>query len=812
MNVYCIKTPNKDNILKCRNYINQLLTVLLLLSGFNSAVTANEFNDKTKALTKKTGLFTLYGSNETSSMLLSVDKVQQPFIYVTSLIQGVGSNDIGLDRGQIGQSRLVQFERYGDKLVLRQLNPYYRANSDNNSEKYALTQAFAESILYRFDIVANQDGRLLIDVSDFSMQDFHDVAGAIKSSGQGRFNIDKSRSVVNWENSKSFPANTELSSVVTFKGTPEGRYLSAVTPDARFVSIKLRHSFVALPKQGYKPRGFHPYSGYFPFSYQDYSQPIDQPLTQRFITRHRLSQNEQGKINKPITYYLDPGVPEPVRGALLDGARWWSDAFNKAGLLGGFEVKMLPKDADPLDVRYNVIQWVHRATRGWSYGSSVIDPRTGEILKGHVTLGSLRVRQDYLIATGLLAGQPKTSANEKAKKMALARIRQLSAHEVGHTLGIAHNFSASTNDRASVMDYPHPLALLTPKGVDLNNAYAVGMGAWDNYVVKYGYGDLSTSQLSALILKTQDSGLRFISDSEARNAAGSNPWAHLWDNGKEADKELVRLMLVRNQALRNIDASILNEQQVHSDLREAIVPIYLLHRFQVTAAAKIVAGVDFNYALSREKLLNKPVAASWQRRALKSIISTLDSEYLTFPSDLLTKLPAKSYGTYQSRESADSQLGRQFDPLSLSEASARHSLTTLLNAKRINRIVVQHAIDNEQLSLTNVFDELVNYTIKDTADKQLQGLTWLTTQRTSAVVVEQLLKLKHDNNLSVEASQMIDNQLAILQRWLVKKSKRNGTVNKQYIAWLASQLEKGINDSDFKIIKSPSKLPPGSPI
>ncbi|MGB0834594.1 MAG: zinc-dependent metalloprotease [Psychrobium sp.] len=788
----------------------QFLALSTLLSTLSLGAFAAKFDDKTKNLTAKKGLFTLYGGKNSSSMLLSVDKLEQPFIYVTSLMQGVGSNDIGLDRGQIGQSRLVQFERYGEQIVLRQLNTDYRAYTNNPSEELALTQAFAESILYRFDIVAKQGKRFLIDVSKFSKQDFHGIASSLARSNQGSYSLDNSRSVINWGQSKSFPRNTELSSIVTFKGKPKGYYLSSVTPDARYVSIKFRHSFVALPEAGYEPRQFHPYSGYFSFGFDDYSQPIDKPLTQRYITRHRLQFDNAGKVVKPITYYLDPGVPEPVRGALLDGARWWKSAFEKAGLHNAYEVKMLPADADPLDVRYNVIQWVHRSTRGWSYGSSVVDPRTGEILKGHVTLGSLRVKQDYLIASGLLAGQ--AYSNQRAQEMALARIRQLSAHEVGHTLGIAHNFAASTNDRASVMDYPHPLITLENNKIGVHDAYGVGMGLWDDYTVTYGYGNLSDAQLKALRDKTMASGLKFISDSEARAASGSNPWAHLWDNGKYADQELSRLMKIRNKALTNLNKSILDESQAQSDLREALVPIYLLHRFQVTAANKIIAGVDFNYALRDEALTQQPVDGKWQRKALVSVLSTLNSQYLVFPEQLLSKLPAKSYGTYNSRESASSQMGRQFDPLSLGEASARHSLNTLLNSARINRLMVQHAQNTKQLSAEELIDALVSATIEASEDYEDKGLVWLTTQRTNAVVIEQLLKLLHSNGLSVEAQQMVSTKVNELQKSLAKKGKRQNTSLKRHFAWLAQELASGIKDSKHKVINQPAKMPPGSPI
>lgn len=785
-------------------------TVMLLASW--QVLGAGSFSKSVKGLTKKEGFYNLYGASDQGKMLLEVDKLNQPFIYVSSLIQGIGSNDIGLDRGQIGDSRLVQFEQVGGKVILRQLNPYYRAISDNPHEVSALDLAFAQSVLFSFDIVAQKNDKLLIDLGAFSTHDFHGVANTIKRRGEGSYRINKSTSLPSWPQSKSFERNTEISALVTFNGEPKGKHLYSVAPDARFISIQFRHSFIALPEEGYQPREFHPYSGYFPFAFEDYSQAIAKPLKQRYIYRHRLEKDDQGKVVKPIVYYLDPGVPEPVRSALLDGARWWSDAFDKAGFIGGFSVEMLPEGADPLDVRYNVIQWVHRSTRGWSYGSSVSDPRTGEILKGHVTLGSLRVKQDYLIASGLLAGQAEDKVAKDAQAMALARIRQLSAHEVGHTLGIAHNFSASVNDRSSVMDYPHPLIELKDQQIDLSNAYGVGLGKWDDYTVAYGYGDNTRDERHQLIAQARESGLKFMSDRDARAAGSSNPWAHLWDNGEKADQELTRLMLVRELALSNMSSTILDSSLPHSELREAIVPIYLLHRFQVEAASKIIAGVDYNYALVGDQLLNQPVNASWQRQALQAILKTLSSDYLTLPKHLLDKLPPKAYGFYETRESFSSQNGFNVDPLSMAEASARNSLKYLLHSARANRLALQSASDEEQLSLQETLTELIGFTLTESQERDLKGMELLVAQRINTVVVEQLLALYHQDDLAIEAKVAVKQQLASLERWLAKKAKRGDREFKAHFSWLEQQLRLGISDSAHKLFSRPAKLPPGSPI
>lgn len=789
------------------------LSAIMALVAFMPQVLADSFSDTIKGLTAKPGFFNLYGDQKQAKLLMELTELEQPFIYVTSLPQGIGSNDIGLDRGQLGESRLVQFERIAERVVLRQLNPYYRAKSDNASERSAIQQAFSESILVSFEIIAERKNSLLIDVANWSIQDIHDIEHTLKGAESGHYQINSESSFADWSQSKSFATNTELSAVVTFNGEPKGQHLANVTPDARFVSLRFRHSLVKLPDDKFMPRKFHPYSGYFPFEYLDYAQPIAKPLSQKFIYRHRLTKDSQGKVTKPIVYYLDPGVPEPVRGALLDGARWWSSAFDAAGFKGGFRVELLPQDADPLDVRYNVIQWVHRSTRGWSYGSSVTDPRSGEIIKGHVTLGSLRVKQDYLIGRGLLAGQQKQLATQQAQSMALARIRQLAAHEVGHTLGVAHNFAASVNQRASVMDYPHPLIELKSGKIDLSNAYTAGLGAWDHYVINYGYAEFSDEAkvLNDLIEHSRAQNYKFISDVDARAEGGANPWAHLWDNGAKADEELARLIRVRAVALAEFNSSILATGQAYSELREMLVPLYLLHRYQVEAAAKIIGAVDYNYAIAGESLSNHPVSAVWQRTALASVLKTLSPDFLTLPPQLLQLLPPKAYGFSASRESFSSANGPNFDPVSIAEASARHSLNYLLNSERLNRVMLQHNLDPLQLSLRELVTSIIDQTMKSNAEQAATGLSSLVAKRLDLVVTEQLLSSFHDKATSPEVKSQLHELLTQLQAWLNMQVKQQQQLLSHY-RQLAIGLEKSLEDASFKLIISPAKLPPGSPI
>ena len=189
-----------------------------------------------------------------------------------------------------------------------------------------------------------------------------------------------------------------------------GKLVAQTAASGQAVTLRLRHSLVDLPPLDgrFKPRKADPRVGMFTVDFYDFATPFLEPVERQWITRHRLIKKDPSAAVsdpvEPIVYYVDPGAPEPIRQALVEGASWWSSAFEAAGFSNAFRVEVLPADADPMDLRYNMIHWVHRSTRGWSYGTMVVDPRTGEILKGRVTLDSLRGRQDALIGAGLTAG------------------------------------------------------------------------------------------------------------------------------------------------------------------------------------------------------------------------------------------------------------------------------------------------------------------------------------------------------------------------------------------------------------------------
>ncbi|MEG3768463.1 DUF5117 domain-containing protein, partial [Alteromonas sp. 14N.309.X.WAT.G.H12] len=486
------------------------------------------------------GFLPFYYDNATDKVYLNVDKLDSEMLFLSSLPQGVGSNDIGLDRGQLGVSHIIKFERHGNKVLMKAINTRYRSNTTNMAEQASIDEAFADSVLSGFTVVAASDDGVLIDYTPYLLSDVHGVANRLKQKKQGNYKVDSSRSAVYTPRSKAFPKNTELESIVTYVGTQPGEYVKQVTPEPNSITVHLHHGFVALPEPGYTPRAYHPYSGYWKRGYFDYATAITEPTEVKFITRHRLFKKDiSAKVSEavePIVYYIDPGVPEPVMSALKEGASWWNQAFEAIGYKDAFQVKVLPQGADPMDVRYNMINWVHRATRGWSYGSSIRDPRTGEIIKGNVTLGSLRVRQDYLIALGLMSPFDGKQSTDEEKEMALARIRQLSAHEVGHTLGLAHNFAASEYGRESVMDYPHPKVTMKNGKISLEGAYDSGIGKWDIQAIAYGYQDYATPEaekdgLAAIIADSRAKGLAFKTDWDTRSSVHPSSNGHMWDNG-----------------------------------------------------------------------------------------------------------------------------------------------------------------------------------------------------------------------------------------------------------------------------------------
>ncbi|MEZ5397567.1 MAG: zinc-dependent metalloprotease [Bryobacterales bacterium] len=745
------------------------LTPLLLAAWLATAAIAAEptptIEQKTEGLTRTEGFLPFYWDAKAGKVWLEIGRFDEDLLYVEWLSRGLGYNPIGLDRAQLGQTAVVRFRRIGPKIFLEEPNQRYRALTDDADERRAVAESFASSVLWGFSIAAETGGRVLVDATPFLLRDSHDVIGTLKSSSEGDYKLDEGRSTPVPERTKGFPKNTELEAMLSFTGTRPGRGVRETTPTPEAVTLYAHHSFVEAPGPGYEPRQFDPRAGVGSITFADYASPLDQPLEKRWIRRHRLAKKDPSaavsEAVEPIVYYLDRGAPEPVRSALLDGARWWNQAFEAAGYKDAFRVELLPEDADPLDVRYNVINWVHRSTRGWSYGASVTDPRTGEIVKGVVSLGSLRVRQDRLLFEGLIpqyacaqAAGPAAEAlaaatGGEAVTTALARIRQLSAHEVGHTLGFPHNYAASSYDRGSVMDYPAPRVKITPdEQLDLSDAYGVGIGEWDKMTVRYAYSDFApgadeAAELEKILAESQRRGLLFITDADARPLGAPHPLASLWDEGTDPVAELDLTMQVRRLALEKFSEASVPEGTPLSELELTLTPLYLHHRYQVEAAAKSLAGMEFSFAVRGGGAPPvRIVPPAKQRAALEALLRTLDPRELVLPDRLLAILPPAAFGYPDRRETFESREGRMFDPLAAAAVAADVTLSAILGTDRAARLVDFHARDAEQPSLDEVIDALMRrlWSAEAPADPREQAVR----REAGYVLLDRLMDLADD--------------------------------------------------------------------
>ena len=767
------------------------------------------------------GYFPLFYMPESGQALMAVTKLDEALLYQTALVSGVGSNDIGLDRGQLGYTRVVRFRRAGNKILLIQDNTDYQARSTDPLEVKAVTEAFATSVLASLEIVAEDEGAPVVDLGPLLYSDSHGIAAHLAAIEQGSFSFNKGRSAVFPEHLLNFPENSIVQVLLSFNGSKPGEWVRQVTPTPERLSVTYLHQFTDLPDDQFTPRTFHTRSGYFGASFRDYAVPLGEDLEIYYLSRHRLQYRDDvpadaatsGRawpVKEPIVYYLDPGTPEPVRSALLEGASWWADAFEAAGFADAYRVEMLPADAHPLDIRYNVIQWVHRATRGWSYGSSIRDPRTGEIIKGHVTLGSLRVRQDMLIAEALTAPfKDGLAISEPAKQMALARLRQLAAHEVGHTLGLAHNFAASSVGDASVMDYPHPNLYLDDDGnVGIDQAYQVGVSPWDRWIIRYGYAQFPAAQeqqaLQDLLQQADRQGFLYASDPDARVPGSAYAQAHLWDNGNDPLQRFDELLAIRAQGLAGFNDNVLPEGRPLFELEQRLVPVYLLHRFQLEAVAKQLGGVLFDHRVRGERFDGvKAVARQRQHAAMQALLKALETEFLRLPDALLNRIPPPAEGYARGREYFQHFSANEFDHLAPARVGGALVLKELLQPARAAHMNDQHLLDDELPDFAWVLKQLNQRVYQSERNAYAEAindnLRW-----TYVDHLEQLLK---STTTAPRVRAQVYAALDDMGHNLMAK------VRGQQAQFVARRIEAILqNHADYPLPSAPVKAPPGSPI
>ena len=817
-------------------------------AGAGGATPAIE--DRVGGMKKMDGYFPLYYDERGGSLYVEIPKLDQEFLFSTGLSAGLGSNDIGLDRGAGGGGRIVKFQRVGQKIMLVQPNQSFRSSSPNALERKSVEDSFAKSILWGFTVAAESNGRVLIDATPFFLRD---VTGAARSLG-ATYRLDLTRSAFFAPNTRNFPKNTEVDMTLTFvnegaggrggggasgpsqgpavigagDGTTGGRggglfsgTVASVAASADAVTLREHASFVELPDSNFTPRFDDPRAGYGGGSYVDYSTPIGDPMVVRFIRKHRLEKKNPGAAPgslsdpvKPIQYYVDSGAPEDVKQALLEGARWWNQAFEAAGFTNAFKVDVLPADADPMDIRYNMINWVHRSTRGWSSGGTVADPRTGEIIKATVTLGSLRDRQDYMIFEGLLS--PYKTGTEKPDilyQTALARIRQLSAHEVGHTLGLGHNYYDSTKGWISVMDYPHPLEELKADGtIDLSKAYEARIGDWDKVAINYGYrefpkGTNETAPLMKILNDAWAQDIRYFTNQDT----DIHPRVEQWSNGVNQADELSRLMKVRRSALDRMGEETIRLGAPMTTIEEPLVPIWMYHRYAVEGTASIIAGQDYVYAMrGDDRVPTRWEAAVNQRKALVSLSGTLRPSELVIPKKLLNMIPPRPPGFGMHRELFPRTTGEGFDPIAPGAIAADVTIGFVLQLDRAARMVAQHAVDPTLPGLEEVIDALTKATFDEPVANSYEAAVQRAEQRVLVTRVMWLAQGSTNSDVRAIASSRLQ-KIATRPRNAAGLSDIDSAHRTLLFADIKRFIERGY-ESAMLTAAAAAAAPPGAPI
>lgn len=784
-----------------------VLTIVLFLS---SCTRVSDHPNPLAGLDKRDGFLELYIDTNDNRVLAKLPKADKDgvalrLIHTARLTAGLGSNPVGLDRGWGDSGKIIVFRQMGNKVIIETENLTYRADPENPLEQRAVQESFARSFLASAEIV--EGSKRVVDLTDFLTSDILGLTQYLQDGGHGTFTVAEDRTLVDTKKVFAFPDNVEVDVFFTLNSSKPGREVATTAANGNDATLIQHHSFVRLPEEGYTPLKSDPRAGAIEEVHYDYSAPLSAPIETRFARRFRLEKNAEGKVVKPIVFYIDSGAPEPIRSALIQGASWWKEALAAAGYEDAYRVEILPEDAHPLDIRYNVVQWVHRQTRGWSYGGGVSDPRTGEMLKGHVNLGSLRVRQDRMIFEGL-AGVAKTDsgASDDPVQLALARIRQLAAHEVGHSLGFAHNFAASAYGKESVMDYPAPDVRVANGELDFSNVYGVGVGTWDKFAATWLYGNMTMPEREALVQDSVKKGLVYVADTDARSIGTAHPMGNIWDNGLDAVESLNETLAVRRIALNNFGLRNIQSGQPVSDLNKVIVPIYLYHRYQTAAAGKLIGGMSFHYGLKGD---GQPpaeiVSVSRQKDALEALLKTIEPEALDLPDETLALL-GPSLASYSIADSERELFERTaypaFDISTAADTAAAMTFDVLLDPRRVARLVEFNRRDSSQLGFTEMM-RIIEESVMKPASRDRTGEIAKVVQ---ARYVFSLMDLSN-SDVSPGIKARTDAMLRRLQDDLSRSGSGHGD-------WLVTRIDEHLNKPAPAApeVTESKPLPPGGPI
>jgi hypothetical protein len=805
------------------------LAVAALLLPSADAAAQQSIAAYTQGLEKRDGYYPLYWDAGAGRLLIEVSRLGEEFLYLTSLATGVGSTAIGLDRGMIGDEAIARFERVGPTVFLVFTNPRFRADATaNEALRRSVEESFPVSTVGAFEILAEQDGRVLIDATSYLLRDHMDVAGRLRRADQGAFSSDAERSSVYLPRTKAFPQNTELEVRLTFTATEPGGLVRQHAPLGNTVTLRQHHSLVKLPDPGFLPRSGDPHLGNNGVSFLDFARSFDLRYEGRYVARHRLQKRTPGPEPsapvEPIVYYLDRGIPEPYRSAFRDGAMWWNAVFEAAGFTDAFRVEDMPENMDPMDARYDVIQWVHRSDAGFSIGPSFVDPRTGEIIKAAVRMDSYRSLTDYNIYAGTVpAGAPAVALDlsswlasldpdVSAETFVMARRRQHAAHEVGHTLGLAHNFIAAADGRTSVMDYPGPLIRLADDGIDLGDAYRNGPGAYDSLAIRYAYAEFPAGEeaagLQAIVAEALERGIRFNTDGDNARS-GSYPEVTQWINGPEAVAELVRVAAVRRHLIQRFDVSALEPGEPLAWLNYRFVPVYLHHRYALEAAIKAVGGMEFHYAVRGDSLpATAIIPPERQRRALEYVLDAIEPTELLIPESTLAAMAPRAFGYSADDWFFESAAYPAFDQIGVARTLAAMVVGNLLDPRRMARLVAFHARDGDLPSAEEVIARVLERTWTAYTPFELTALS----RAVQRVVVDALIDLAANPAATVEGRAAAEWGLRRIVE-TVQGADPRAPDEQAHRALVWADVERFLNRRDDGTIRSdPAASPPGTPI